>query len=263
MCLIVLANDLHSDYELIVAANRDEFYDRPTAPLNAWGTHPEIYAGKDLQGGGTWMGVDEQGRFAALTNFRDPARRRTDAPTRGTLVSAFLQGSASPARYVAELSQAASKFNDFNLIVGTPDNLVWVSNRHAAVRVLGRGVFGLSNHLLDTPWPKVQRARQMVLDALGQSGENLVERLLQILQDEEVAPDAALPDTGVGLAWERVLAPIFISSPTYGTRSSSVVLFDRSGKITFVEKTHDPVAPSDVPRRISIQVAQPEKLLRN
>jgi len=253
VCLIVLAKDLHRDYELIVAANRDEYYARPTSPLAAWGTRPEIYAGRDLEGGGTWMGINEQGYFAALTNFRDPARRRADALSRGTLVSRYLQTGVPPEHYLAEVGQASARYNDFNLILGTPEHLVWMSSRHSGTRLLKRGIFGLSNHLLDTPWPKVQKAKQLLLNALSHSGETLAQHLLSAMQDDEVAEDEALPDTGVGLAWERLLAPIFISSPTYGTRSSSVLLFHRSSEITFIEKTHEASANEDALRRISIQ----------
>jgi len=236
MCLIFVAIDAHPDYRLVIAANRDEFYDRPSAPAAFWPEAPELLAGKDLRGGGTWLGITRTGRIAALTNYRHPDSKSADAPSRGRLVSDFLLGRDAPVSYLEKISADADRYNGFNILVGQNTELYHYSNRASGIRKLDPGIHGLSNHLLDTPWPKVEKGTQALKIAL--SGKNLLpEDLFHLLMDRTVPPDEVLPDTGVGLEMERMLSPVFISSPDYGTRSSTVILLDRKGKVTFMERS--------------------------
>lgn len=240
MCLILAAWQAHPDYPLVVAANRDEFFARPTAPAQFWEEAPDVLAGRDLEAGGTWLGVTRRGRFAALTNFRDPARNKPGVPSRGGLVSGFLYGAQSAEEYLRELETVADRYNGFNLMFGGRDGLWCFSNCGEGERKLPPGVYGLSNHLLDTPWPKVARGKSALADAL----EALPDEgpLFALLSDDSIAPDNALPRTGVSLEWERLLSASFVRSPAYGTRSSTVVLLDRTGKLRFTEQTFLPDA---------------------
>ncbi|MBE9523379.1 MAG: NRDE family protein [Proteobacteria bacterium] len=239
MCLLLMALNKYPDYQLVLLANRDEYYDRPTCPAAFWDEAPFLLAGKDLQGGGTWLGVTRKGRIAAVTNYRDPASVRESAPSRGRLVSNFLLGQEGPLEYLDKLDREAGKYNGFNLIIGGKDQLYWYSNRGDRVRALSPGICGLSNHLLDTPWPKVAKSKDALAHLLSEQEDPSLEELFRILTDHTIADDEHLPDTGVSLEWERILSPIFIVSPTYGTRSSTVLLIDVQDRVTFVEKTFD------------------------
>jgi uncharacterized protein with NRDE domain len=237
MCLILLARDVHPDYALIVAANRDEFYDRPTAPAARWEDAPGVLGGRDLQAGGTWLGIDRSGRFAAVTNYRQ-GRREAPAPrSRGLLVSEFLVSSVDPRRYVERSAAEADRYNGFNLLAGDAKDLLYFSNRGGPVRALEPGIYGLSNHLLDTPWPKVTATKGALEVLLARDPAELVPRLFELLSDRFQAEDHLLPRTGVSLAWERLLSAAFIVSDGYGTRSSTVVLVGRDGRIAFEERT--------------------------
>lgn len=238
MCLILMAYNHHKRYPLILAANRDEFYNRPTLPAGYWEDRPDILAGRDLQGLGTWLGISGRGRLAAITNYRDPASIKSDAPTRGLLVSDFLAGSEPAEIYLQKLSKTGDRYNGFNLLLFDDTGLWHYSNRGNDIIALSPGIHGLSNHLLNTRWPKIDRGLAALENRLADSAEVDSEKLLRLLEDSRVAPDDALPDTGVGIEWERMLSPMFIHSETYGTRCSSVVLFDDSGNITFIEKIH-------------------------
>jgi len=237
MCLIVLALDRHPDYRLIFAANRDEFYDRPTSPADFWDEYPHLLAGKDLKAGGTWMGITKSGRFAAITNYRDLSSIISQAPSRGEIVTAFLLGNESPEAFISALRIKGHLYNGFNLIVGDADSFWYYSNVNDHPAQLAPGIYGLSNHLLDTGWPKVCRAKASLEAILREENTSLVENLFTLLTDRTIAPDDQLPDTGVGMTWERLLSPAFITSPTYGTRSSTVVTVDRWGEARFVERT--------------------------
>lgn len=239
MCLILFAYEAHPQYRLIVAANRDEFYTRPTQAAAFWPDAPAVLAGRDLQHGGTWLGTTRAGRFAAVTNYRDPATKINGAPSRGALVSDFLNSRQPPDTYMRELAARAGGYNGFNLLTGDAESLYYFSNRGGAPERLGPGVYGLSNHLLDTPWPKVARGKQTMAEAVRKGDALRPESLIEMLFDRVRAADAELPDTGVGIEIERVLSPLFIVSNGYGTRCSTVVLFDRAGKTTFVERTYD------------------------
>jgi uncharacterized protein with NRDE domain len=236
MCLILLAHDAHPRCRLVVAANRDEFYERPTAPAAWWPDAPEVLAGRDLRGGGTWMGVTRGGRFAAVTNFRDTAPAAPDAPSRGHLVGGFLRGAGSPDAYLRALAPRAGEYAGFNLLVGEGEELRYLGNRGGAARALAPGVYGLSNALLDTPWPKVERGKAGLAAALA-GGDIDPEALFGVLWDAEPAPDGRLPDTGVGMERERMLSSPFIRSPEYGTRASTVLLVGRDGRVSFTERT--------------------------
>lgn len=237
MCLILFAYNYHREFPLIVAANRDEFYERPTAPAHNWSEEPNIYAGRDLVGGGTWLGVTSAGRFAAVTNYRDPSAE-AGRRSRGSLVADFLRSDQIPRDYLGEVASSANEYSGFNLIVGDLDkssSLLYLSNREGQIRELEPGLYGLSNHLLDTPWPKVARGK-IEFAGIVDSKEFDRELLFKLLADETPAGDAALPDTGVGLEKERALSPIFIRTPIYGTRCSTVVTFTGERGFHFEER---------------------------
>ncbi|MDA8140678.1 MAG: NRDE family protein [Desulfobacteraceae bacterium] len=240
MCLILFAYRAHPHYRLILAANRDEFYQRPTAPLDFWPDHPEVLAGRDLEQGGTWLGVTRNGRLAAITNYRDPRSLKSNAPSRGQLVSGFLLGSAAPEEYLRQVQTTAHQYNGFNLLLGDNQDLLYYSNHGSAMERVTPGIHGLSNHLLDTPWPKVARGKTQFAALVERSPDLLEEELFHLLQNQFVAPDEQLPETGVDLAWERLLSPIFITSPGYGTRCSSVLMIDLKGSIRLSERTWKP-----------------------
>lgn len=235
MCLILFAWQAHTEYALVLAANRDEFFKRPAAPANIWPDCPQILAGRDLEQNGTWLGVGTNGGFAALTNFRKPGDRVLDARSRGFLVSEFLQGKQSPEGYLGTLAPGAKHYNGFNLLASDQRGMWHFSNRGGTPQKVAAGVHGLSNHLLDTAWPKVLAGKSKMQRALD--GHITPEALLQILDDSAIAPDDALPDTGVGLERERTLSAARILGPGYGTRCSTVLLVHRSGETEFVERT--------------------------
>ncbi|CAN5753530.1 NRDE family protein [soil metagenome] len=242
MCLILFAHRVHRDYPLAFAANRDEFYDRPTAPAAFWEDAPHVLAGRDARAGGTWMGVTRSGRWAALTNYRDPPTARPGTPSRGALVADYLRGEERPEEYVSAVAARADSYDGFNLLVGDLNGVYYFGHRmagDATPRELEPGLYGLSNHLLDTPWPKVARGKR-VLQELLDSGRPTPDALLDLLYDTEIAPLHDLPQTGVGAEWERALSASFIATPSYGTRASSALLMDRISRVTFVERSFLP-----------------------
>ena len=236
MCLFFCAFEIHPTYRLIVAANRDEFYERPSQPADFWPESPDLLAGKDLQGGGTWFGITRSGRLAATTNYRDPRSHRNDAPSRGLLLTDYLLGSADPAGYLEQVRRKAAAYNGFNLILGSTRELYYTSNRKGGVIALTPGLYGLSNHLLDTPWPKVARGKEAFGELLSRGGDLDPEALFEILSDRSIVEDRLLPVTGIGLDWERILSARFIVSPVYGTRSSTLLYVDREDRVTFIER---------------------------
>lgn len=239
MCLVFFHYDTHPAYRLIVAANRDEFYDRPAAPAVFWDDAPDLLAGRDLKEGGTWLGITVTGRMAALTNYRDPHSQKGDAPSRGMIVSNFLRGSEEPLGYLQRLALNADRYNHFSLILGDRFHLYFFSSQGGILRSLSPGMYGLSNHLLNTPWPKVERGKKALESLLSNEERPSPEAIFDILMDRSRADDKLLPDTGVGLEWERILSAIFIISPGYGTRSSTVLMIDREDNVTFVERVFD------------------------
>lgn len=235
MCLILFAWQARARYRLVLAANRDEFYARPAAPMDWWPERPTVLAGRDLEAGGTWFGVTRDGRFAAVTNHRDPHRNVDGRPSRGALVADYLGGDAAPGDYLAALARRGEDYNGFNLLVGDRETLWYYGNRDGAPRPLAPGVYGLSNALLDTPWPKVRHGKHALATALAQP-EVAPEALFTLLAERREAPDAELPATGVSLEWERRLSPLFIASEHYGTRCSTVLLLGDDGCVQVHER---------------------------
>jgi uncharacterized protein with NRDE domain len=239
MCLIVFANKYHDKYKLIFAANRDEFYNRPTEAAHFWKDHPELLAGKDLQAGGTWIGVTKSGKFAAITNYRDMQNTKENAPSRGKITLNFLLSDISPENYFSQIKSELKNYNGFNLILGNIDNLFYISNIKSELTKIESGIHGLSNAFLDTSWPKVKKSKLKLEDAIN-SRHISEEGLMKILDDKSFAEDENLPETGVGIELERVLSSAFIESDKYGTRCSTVLLVDKNNNVKFVERTFIP-----------------------
>lgn len=239
MCLILFAYKQHSDYRLVLTANRDEFYERPTAALHFWEDYPQVLAGRDLLHRGTWMGITRSGRFAAITNYREVLAPSPSAPSRGDLVADFLTGSTPPETYLKQIHLVANQYSGFNLILGDVRSLYYYGNRDGRIRKLEPGLYGLSNRLLDTDWPKVRTGKTSLAAALqsndGEPDGVDVQRLILLLQSRKQAPDHQLPQTGVGIEKERMLAPAFIASQNYGTRSSSILLIGQNDRVDFRE----------------------------
>jgi uncharacterized protein with NRDE domain len=239
MCLLVLAWQVHPKYRLVVAANRDEYHERPAAALAPWPAPDRILAGRDLRGGGTWLGLDRTRRFGVVTNFRDRQRPRRSAPTRGALIPAYLSGSASAADYLAGLETDAPGYSGFNLLLSDADALWYASNRaERFARPLEPGVYGLSNEFLDTPWPKLQRVRGR-FQAWLREPSGTPSSLFEMLNDREPTPDADLPHTGLPVEWERTLSSPFVLDTTYGTRCSTVLALEASGAVYLAERRFD------------------------
>ena len=235
MCLIVVGWRVHSDYPLVIAANRDEFYARPTASLGRWPDAPEIIGGLDLEAGGTWLGISESGRFAAVTNVREPGMAK-GAYSRGELTRGFLTARSSAEECAAKID--GDQFSGFNLLLGDGDMLVYCSNRDGRPRSLAPGIYGMSNHVLDSPWPKLVTARQRFAEALPRLPDESA--FFELLADQTIVADENLPSTGVPLEWERLLSAIFVKSESYGTRASTLVWQDADGNITVHENSFGP-----------------------
>lgn len=240
MCLILLSYKYHPQYRLVLAANRDEFYDRPTAPLGFWEDNPDVLAGRDLKSMGTWMGVTRSGKIAAVTNYREPASQVPNATSRGHLVSNFLVGREPPAQYLEAIQIKTRQYSGFNLLVGDTRELRYFSNRGGEPARLNEGIYGLSNRFLDSGWPKVRRGKSLLKSELKEHNPLNSSRLLKLLQNQDKAPDEQLPETGVGIEWERVLCPIFITSRNYGTRCSTLLTIDHANHVRVTELTWKP-----------------------
>jgi uncharacterized protein with NRDE domain len=240
MCLILLSYEMHPVYRMVLAANRDEYYNRPTAPLAFHDDSPEILGGRDLMHHGMWLGVTRGGRIAAITNYRDPEVNILNAPSRGFLVRDFLADDSSPEDYLNRVQSGKDRYNGYNLLVGDRTALFYYSNRGDRIQKLTSGMYGLSNRLLDTPWPKITKGKTGLENLLNGQGNINPEDIFKLLMDGSYPPDHLLPDTGVGLEWERTLSPLFITSEFYGTRSSSIIFIERGGEITFMERTFIP-----------------------
>jgi uncharacterized protein with NRDE domain len=225
LCLILFAYHAHETYKLIVAANRDEFYERPTTPVHYWDDHPYILAGRDLYKMGTWMGVTKAGRFAFLTNYRNPKETTDGKRSRGDLVADFLKNNECPENYMHEAAKKRDFYPGYNLLAGDTNELYYYSNIEDKVQKLESGIYGVSNHLLNSEWPKVKRGKEGLSRIISENNDGeLAERILTFLQKTDPASDEMLPNTGVSLEWERILSPIFIKTDSYGTRSSTVLL---------------------------------------
>jgi uncharacterized protein with NRDE domain len=237
MCLILFSYKIHPNYPLILAANRDEFYKRPTAPLDFWDTNPGVLAGRDLKANGTWLGVTRTGRIAAITNYREGGDPIEKAPSRGDLIRNYLTTDSDPSLYLNEVRKIGHTYNGFNLIAGDANGLFYISNRANRIQKLKPGLYGISNHLLNTSWPKVKNGTVRLQGVLNGKEKLDPEKIFEILSDRSIPADDELPNTGVGLQWERILSPLFITSSNYGTRSSSIVLMAASGRVTVMERT--------------------------
>lgn len=237
MCLILVAWRVQPNFPCVVAANRDEFFGRPTAEADWWPGDAGILAGRDLQAGGTWLGVTRSGRFAALTNFRDPSAAIADAPSRGRLVTSFLESDWTTAQGLREVRRLGQGCNPFNILCSDGDELGIYESTTGELRTLGPGVYALSNHLLDTPWPKVRQAKSRLAAALDELPKAAA--MLDLLRDAEPATDEELPRTGVSMEMERMLSSAFIHGDAYGTRCSTIVTSDSEGLVSFAEWSWD------------------------
>lgn len=237
MCLLVFSFNSHKDYKLILAENRDEFYNRKSIPANFWENNPNILAGYDLKSSGTWLGINKNGKFSTITNYRNPFLSFSISKSRGELVKNFLYNSSSPEEYIEEIKKDDDNYKGYNIILYDLKNLFYYSNKGKSIK-LNSGIYGLSNHLLDTKWPKVKRSKRMFRKILNDNNNDLVNSLFNILNDNYYPWWFLLPNTGVGKKWEKILSPIFVKSKDYGTISSTVLLIDKKNNVTFVEKTY-------------------------
>jgi Uncharacterized conserved protein len=237
MCLYVFAYDCHSHYRLILASNRDEYYNRPTEKAHFWASFPNVLAGRDMEKCGTWMGITKTGRFAAVTNYRDSSAQLLNADSRGTLVSNFLTNDISPKEYMLKVINNRTCYNGFNLLVADLSSFLYFNKNLSSLVVLKPGIYGLSNHFLDTPWPKVKKSRLALVNFLKDHEIVEPQSLFEILADTEPAPEIELPDTGINLEREKMLSSIFIQGADYGTRSSAILLIDRNNHVVFQEKS--------------------------
>lgn len=241
MCLLVFAWQQHPRYRLLVAANRDEYHDRPAAPLALWDDAPEILAGRDLKAGGAWFAVDRRRRFGTVTNFRELRRPRRTAPSRGRLVPDFLRGDAPARGYVEALESDAPGYSGFNLLLADDHELVYASNRgDGFARAVPAGIHGLSNETLDAPWPKLLRVRRRFETIVARGAPVDVRELFAVLGDRAPAgADEELPSTGLTLEWERLLSAPFVVDERYGTRCSTILALEHSGALTIAERRFD------------------------
>ena len=239
MCLLLVSFNKHPDYPVILAANRDEFYERPTESASFWHDHPSILAGRDLRKGGTWMGVNKDGRIAAVTNYREPSQNKPGAISRGSLVSDYLQGEESAENYIQRAMVQSHAYDEFNLLVGDKQSLFFYCSVEDAYLTLKPSLYGISNGNLDCPWPKVEKGKVAMEKVIQASEKPEPEKLFDLLADKTVAADSELPSTGVSIEWERKLSPLFVHFESYGTRSSTVLLIDRQGRVSFFERSFD------------------------
>ncbi len=235
MCLIIMGVEVHPDYPLIMASNRDEFYARPTRPAQWWTSAPHICAGRDLKAGGTWCGLTCDGRWAALTNYRDFTQPVPNGPTRGTVVTDYLHADTAPEQYLSALRTLTPRA-PFNLLFGRGSTVYYMAHPDRAPEAVEPGWHGLSNAYLDTPWHKVNRGKQRIIDAIGNRVHP--EALLDALHDTQPAPDSLLPDTGLPPDRERQVSSMFITGAQYGTRASTIMLQHRSGRFLFAERLY-------------------------
>ena len=238
MCILFIAVDQSQEFPLVIAANRDEFHARPTAASGFWDNYPHVVAGRDLQAKGTWMGVTRNGKVAALTNIRAPETIKADAISRGGLVANWLIDEAlEQPTYLKALRANRDQYNGYNLVYGNVKSLAVYNNFEDTHATLTEGVYGLSNANLTTPWPKVSKGIASLTHYVSQNNKPDTEALFALLKDEAKAPDSSLPNTGIGYEWEKRLSSIFIQSPEYGTRTSTLLLVDSHQQIHWYERT--------------------------
>ena len=241
MCLILFAYQANAAYPLVVAANRDEAYARPTATAAFWHDHPQVYGGRDLEMGGAWMGLTLGGRFAAVTNFRDGQPKGAAPRSRGELVGAYLTGTQPAQAYLEAVAARQSEYAGFGALAGDLESLWFFSNYGTGVQRVAPGLHGLSNHLLDTPWPKVAEGKRELAAVLDCGTQNLPQKLFAMLADRSGAPAHALPDTGVGMPREKQLGAKFIAvDERYGTRASTVIIVECDRQVLYAERSFGP-----------------------
>ncbi len=253
MCLVVMAYEHHPRYRLVLAANRDEFHERPSQSAHWWQDHPGLLAGRDLEAGGTWLGVNRSGRLALVTNFREPSVRAPGKASRGELVRDFLIDDRPVAEFAADLSADAPGYGGFNLIVFDGKDCLYLCNRGDFQQDLQPGIHGLSNHRLNTAWPKVEKTRHRFADALSSADIDKAE-LFSIIGDNRPFDDKMLADTGIDRDLEKLLSAPFVISPEYGTRCSTLVLWDNTGDIHFCERSFTPAGEMDQEKSYQIQL---------
>lgn len=236
MCILLVAIGVHESYPLVLAANRDERFDRPTAPVAFWDDYPEVLGGRDLEHGGTWLGVTRSGKVAALTNYRE-SPPETPKLSRGQIISDFLTGSAAPGEYLSAIGRMGSQYPGFNLLVGDFRTLRYASNRTDSVITLERGVFGLSNHLLDTPWSKIRRGKRRLFDVVSDDCD--VHDIFGVLSDQTPAPASELADHFSSVETESAVSAIFVAGKSYGTRSSTVIRISSAGELELHDRVYD------------------------
>jgi len=240
MCLILFSQNSHPDYKLVLAANRDEFFERPTLPAHRWNNSSGIIAGKDLLAGGTWMGVNATGRMAAVTNYRDLSVERKAKRSRGALVTELLS-TPNSSKHLDSL-RTSNEYDGYNLLYWSGDRMQHLSNISNKVSSIENGIHGLSNHLLNTPWFKVEQGKQRMNDVLARSGDVLVEDLFKLLQDNREGEESTLPETGLPKDLEKKVSAMFIRTENYGTRCSTVLLVAKDGSVRFEERSYVPEA---------------------
>lgn len=240
MCLIIFALNQHPKYKLIIAANRDEFFSRPTLEADFWEEENSILGGRDVQSGGTWFGMNKNGRFIAITNYRDPKNEKKDAISRGELSKKFLLQNQNVSEFLKDVSKDKKKYNGFNFLLSDDnfENMYHYSNVTDRSMKIEDGIHGLSNHVLDSPWPKVQKGTNLLSNILQSESINSSE-IVAMLRNETEAPDNLLPKTGISYDLEKKLSPVFISMKGYGTRCSTALFVDTSNDLSFLEVTYN------------------------
>lgn len=237
MCLIAFSYLNHPKYPLILIANRDEFYKRPTQAASFWGIDSGLLAGKDIEAGGTWMGMTKTGLFAALTNYRDPKNINNDRKSRGEIPLKFLQSNLTSEQFLIELEKEADQYNGFNLLVWDGKNMMHFNNHFMIKTIIAPGLYGLSNATLDSPWPKVNKIKERFTRALESDFQ--IEDLFGLLEDQAPAFDHDLPNTGIAPAWEKSLSSICIRTEKYGTVGSTVITINHQKEVTFIERNYE------------------------
>lgn len=254
MCLILFSYNQYDNFPLILAANRDEYFERPTQAAHFWNDNPLILAGRDLKHNGSWLGITKQGRFAAVTNFREPSEKIASATSRGILVSEFLMSGVSAKNYLEDLLDHIDEFDGFNLLVGDINALYFLSSTEKTIKNIESGVYGISNGIFDCPWPKVIQGKLRLAEMMNTPGQVDETAFFKLLADETVPLDDDLPDTGVGLEWEQKLGSIFVKADSFGTRCSTLLSIDADKQVRFIERNFDHAGNEDGTERYSFKL---------